>query len=323
MTNPAMARKAGRGFTLVELLAVIAIIGLLIALLLPAVQSVRESSRRSTCSAKLREIATACHNYLSVKRMFPPALKHSEYSTARPEDLCCVDGNAPAGIDDPWATDARSFVTVLLPFVEESARYSQLDFTKGGRQGQNMNVNKTPFPFMACPSNPSTGRFRPDGSAAQHYGPSGGTNGTSCQRYNIPPDGMFWGSHVSKRDCLPSEVSDGLSNTIMVCERLSYTPTSTDPANGGFREVLSLFVSGNFWGWEARGNTLNIVAALSGQPNVYNSTNPYGTPFSFHPGGLHVAFGDGAVQFINETIASNVWQALARKADGTATKYQP
>ncbi|NCA10975.1 DUF1559 domain-containing protein [bacterium] len=50
---------------------------------------------------------------------------------------------------------------------------------------------------------------------------------------------------------------------------------------------------------------------------------PYGTPFSFHPGGLHVAFGDGAVQFINETIASNVWQALARKADGTATKYQP
>lgn len=248
MTNPAMARKAGRGFTLVELLAVIAIIGLLIALLLPAVQSVRESSRRSTCSAKLREIATACHNYLSVKRMFPPALKHSEYSTARPEDLCCVDGNAPAGIDDPWATDARSFVTVLLPFVEESARYSQLDFTKGGRQGQNMNVNKTPFPFMACPSNPSTGRFRPDGSAAQHYGPSGGTNGTSCQRYNIPPDGMFWGSHVSKRDCLPSEVSDGLSNTIMVCERLSYTPTSTDPANGGFREVLSLFVSGHFLG---------------------------------------------------------------------------
>jgi prepilin-type processing-associated H-X9-DG protein len=79
----------------------------------------------------------------------------------------------------------------------------------------------------------------------------------------------------------------------------------------------------NFWGWEARGNTLNIVAALAGQPNVYNSTNPWGTPFSFHPGGLHVAFGDGAVQFINETIASNVWQALARKADGTAMKYQP
>lgn len=322
MKHPAAAIATRHGFTLVELLVVIAIIGLLVGLLLPAVQSARESSRRSACSSKLHQIANACHNYLSVRGTFPPALKHSQYSTAQPTELCCTDGKAPPGwTTDPWATDVRSFVTVLLPFVEESARYQQLDFSKGGRTEPNRSVNKTPFPFMSCPSNPSAGRFRPDGSAAQHYGPSAGTNGTNCQWSFIRPDGMFWGNHVSQRDCRPGDVTDGLSNTIMVCERLSYTPSSTDPASGGFRDVLQVFASGVFWGWDARGNTLSLVANLSGQPNVYNSTDAWGTPFSFHPGGLHVAFGDGAVQFINETVASNVWQALAKKADGSATKY--
>jgi prepilin-type processing-associated H-X9-DG protein len=47
------------------------------------------------------------------------------------------------------------------------------------------------------------------------------------------------------------------------------------------------------------------------------------TPYSFHPGGLHVAYGDGAVQFVNETIADNVWDALSQRNDGSAVKYNP
>jgi prepilin-type N-terminal cleavage/methylation domain-containing protein len=316
------ARRQQFGFTLVELLVVIAIIGLLVGLLLPAVQSARESSRRSSCSAKIREIANGCHNHLSAKGMFPPGVKHAAYSTANPAELCCYDGSAPSGID-PWASDTRSFVTVLLPFVEESARYQLLDFTKGGRVTPNANVNKTPFSFMACPSNPSTGKSRPDGMAVQHYGPSAGTNGTYCPRSTVAPDGMFWGSHVSKPDCKAKDVTDGLSNTIMVCERLSYVPVSTDPASGGFRDVNAIMVSGAFWGWDVRGNMINVLALLSVQPNMLVSTDNWSSPYSFHRGGLMVGFGDGAVQFVNETIASNVWQALVRKADGSAVKYNP
>jgi prepilin-type processing-associated H-X9-DG protein len=308
-------------FTLVELLVVIAIIALLIGLLLPAVQSSRESARRTVCAGKIREIATACHNYLSAKGSFPPGVKHNCHSTSRPAELCCIDGNAPAGVTDPWASDARSFVTVLLPFLEETAQHQRLDFTRGGRQPPNRDVNRIPFSFMSCPSNPSVGRFRPDGMAAQHYGPAGGTNGSYCQRSTVPPNGMFWGSHVTARDCRPQDVADGLSNTIMICERLSYVPVDTDPASGGFREVLPIMVSGNFWGWEARGNMISVLANLSGQPNVYNSTDPYGTPVSFHQGGLHVAFGDGSVQFVREIVSSDVWQALARRNDGSSLKY--
>src|SRR5262245_12406779 len=102
-----------RGFTLVELLVVLAIIGVLVALLLPAVQSAREAARRSTCNNKLKQMILACHNYESTHKTFPSRQ--------------CGSG----GLNDVNAKPTHCLVLVgwtsLLPYMEQQALYGQIN----------------------------------------------------------------------------------------------------------------------------------------------------------------------------------------------------
>lgn len=313
-------RTDARAFTLVELLVVIAIIGLLIGLLLPAVQSARESARRSTCAAKVKQIAVACHLHLDARRAFPVGQRQQLSTDVR--YFSCGDGNGPAGFN-PWFSDARSFITVLLPFMEHSADYDRLDFTKSASDAPNTAVLKTHFSFADCPTNPQRNKAYGGWNNMTHYGGSVGTVGSQCWR-TPTQNGMFSGVGVSDNPggVIPKDVTDGLNNTIMVCEKLGYTPV--DPVSGspGFRECR-----GSAPWWDVYGNNYGATVRMDLGPNravvstsVSSAPN---TPYSFHPGGLHVAYGDGAVQFVNETIAMNVWNDLSRRNDGTATKYNP
>lgn len=308
------------GFTLVELLVVIAIIGLLVGLLLPAVQSARESARRSTCASKVKQLAVGCHLHLDARRAFPVGQRQQLSTDAR--YFSCGDGNAPTPFN-PWFSDARSFITELLPFLEHAAEYGRLDFKKDADDAPNRDVLKTHFSFADCPTNPQRNKAYGGWNGMTHYGGSVGTVGNQCWR-TPAQNGMFSGVNVADTPggVLPKDVTDGLNSTIMVCEKLGYTPV--DPVSGspGFREC-----KGSAPWWEVYGNNYGATVRMDQGPNravvstsVSSAPN---TPYSFHPGGLHVAFGDGAVQFINETIDINVWNALARRNDGTSLKYNP
>ena len=123
-------RFVRRAFTLVELLVVIAIIGVLVSLLLPAVQSARESARRSQCQNNLRQLGLAFHNFETINKAIPPLYTDTAYTSA-PNHLC---------------------LTWVLPYIEQSSLASQIDMKLSGYSVQNFPAFTTPIKSLMCPS---------------------------------------------------------------------------------------------------------------------------------------------------------------------------
>ena len=316
--------RTAKAFTLVELLVVIAIIGTLVGLLLPAVQAARESARLLTCQSKIKQQALACQNYESAKGSFPPGQKHQLSASNPSQYFSCGDGTGPAGYD-VWASDARSWIIEVLPFMEQAAEYTKLDFTKSATATPNAAVLRTPssFAFVACPTNPIQGIFGNWGSIS-HYGGSAGLSNNSCYRPSTSAaHGMFSGvdANASPGGCKGKDVTDGLSKTVMICEKLGYNPVSYTPGTSGFSQCRTNAVDrSSSWYWNFKGVNYGPLTRMENGPNTVLASNDWSStsPYSFHPGGLTLAFGDGSTQFISETIAITIWNAIANKADGSS-----
>lgn len=138
-----MMKKVRRGFTLVELLVVIAVIALLIALLLPAVQRVREAARRTQCRNNLRQIGLAFHNYHDIHGMFPAAMLYS---------FAYASGSAPTFyVDIPYCS---TFGMKILPFIDQGNLYQSLDSRHTPWHPSNASVVQKVIPTYLCPSTP-------------------------------------------------------------------------------------------------------------------------------------------------------------------------
>src|SRR5580658_4518735 len=127
-----------RGFTLIELLVVIAIIAILIALLVPAVQKVREAAARTTCVNNLKQIGLALHSYHGVYKQFPAGY---------------IDGNTnPASTPDNDVGPGWGWASFLLPYLEQGSVYNQINFNVGVGVGVNAQVSQTQLAVFQCPS---------------------------------------------------------------------------------------------------------------------------------------------------------------------------
>src|SRR6187397_734903 len=124
------SRSTDRGFTLVEILVVIAIIGILVALLLPAIQASREAARRTQCQNNMKQAALALHNYESAKKAFPPFCELPRTTTFQ-----------------PFSAQAR-----LLPYMEETTLAALIDFDVAVPFTTHPEVAKTRIPSYICPS---------------------------------------------------------------------------------------------------------------------------------------------------------------------------
>ena len=166
--NKMSRRRLQSAFTLVELLVVIAIIGILVGILLPAVQQVRESARRISCANNLRQLGLAMQNYESAFKHFPPGFSSASTS----------DGTAGPGVHvDPGTWNAApgwGWGAHLLPFTEANNVYDRIDFDVPIWAAQHHDIIQTQLPVFLCPS--SSGDNNPftvvDGSEAP-YSPDG------------------------------------------------------------------------------------------------------------------------------------------------------
>tara|TARA_B100000809_G_scaffold258850_1_gene302765 strand:+ start:310 stop:1194 length:885 start_codon:yes stop_codon:yes gene_type:complete len=292
-------------------LVVIAIIGILVAMLLPAVQAAREAARRAQCSNKLKQIALALHNYHSAHNTFPPG-----GITKLPVSNCELQGTPDLDVGPPWTV-------LILPYLEDQDRYDRYDFA-GSFAGStwatgadNYNIQFQPNYNFQCPSDPNS---RAEVYNTNYYACQGGDVLPLCRAPGEPTrvifhNGIFFNnSKISVR-----KVHDGSSKVVLVGET-KYSPSipvnvPRDPYTSwdtGFRVYPSSY------GWPSgtcatfeQINSWNYDPA-SGQDFHYQ-TSTFG---SNHPGGCQFAMADGSIHFISENIDITTYRGMGARSDG-------
>ena len=320
-----------RGFTLVELLAVIAIIGTLVGLLLPAVQSAREASRLATCSNNLKQIGVAMHTYHDAQKTLPPGWAGATFGT--------------------W-------FSLVMPFIEETRARSL--YTNWGaetanagwyRSTQNSQFCIMQFPGFMCPSDrPSTFTLSSTVFAKHNYvvntgntavdktnkalGPSAGSEGQSMTQ---TLNGVTFGGapfvvvDVNKGTAggvAFRQMIDGLSKTLMASETIQ----GKNPA--GQYDLRGFVVWGNGTGFSAHSqpNSTTPDYMPEGCINSFGNNPPCATAStstgtrnsarSLHQGGVNAVMCDGAVKFFTNDILVDTWRALSTTNGGETVDVQ-
>jgi prepilin-type N-terminal cleavage/methylation domain-containing protein/prepilin-type processing-associated H-X9-DG protein len=283
-----MKLRRYHAFTLVELLVVIAIIGILIALLLPAVQAAREAARRLSCVNNLTQLIIAVQNYETAYRLYPPGTINDKGPIA----------NAAEGYHHSWLTQ-------LLPYIEEQNTFQHVDFSVGAYHEKNAEVRKVHLPVFRCPSS----GHREGDVAVSNYA---GLHHDLDALINNDNHGIFFLNSAVKFE----DVSDGTSNTLFIGEK-EVEEKGDLGWMSGTRSTL-------------RNTGLEINAGLG--PHRYGA-QPQPAPkesgetsvkvggfSSRHPGGANFAFGDGSVRFLSQTVPTDVFQQLGHRSDGKLLK---
>ena len=302
------ARPRLRGFTLVELLVVIAVLGVLMALLLPAVQAAREAARRATCTVNQQQIALALRDYEAARGTFPPGRIGCD-DTGESMDVA----DCPPGLP-PEKKTAASGLVELLPQLEMQALYQQLNVAGGGLWNRNVDSLgwyydpakyqgvKVQVPVFRCPSDTAgelSDVYAPVIAATGSYaliqgsiGPGEPTYAKHVAKYDN--DGMFL--YVRRRKA--SEITDGLSSTLVSGEVL----------------MADTWESSNTWTY-ARVNadclrtTASPVNTPPGGGAVAERQN--GSCGSLHPDGAMFSFADGHVEMLENDVDLAVYRALS------------
>lgn len=274
-------------FTLIELLVVITIISLLMALLLPAIQRVREAANRMRCGNNQRQLVLAQHMHMN------------DYGYLSSP----VDKSGPE----------RSWSIMLLTYIEQESVQKAYNLTVPWFDVLNKPVITRPMPLFVCPSSPAqervasgvTDKGKPYTSYAGDYAGVRQVKDSIVAIGIVPKagDGIL-GKDIKRK---LTDVTDGTSNTIMFGDRAG------GPEHYVNGQVVTTPPVSNGLGWGARANYIQLEGYYSDGlttpgPRVMNANND--EFYSFHPGGCNFSFGDGSVHFLRADISPVVFAAL-------------
>jgi prepilin-type N-terminal cleavage/methylation domain-containing protein/prepilin-type processing-associated H-X9-DG protein len=350
MKSPVLQQR--KAFTLIELLVVIAIIAILIGLLLPAVQKVRDSANRIQCQNNLKQIGLGLQTYHDAKKFFPQNHRPATASSA--------------AIRERW------FIQIL-PYIEQSALFNSYDETTNWDSSTNLVVTSVPIKIAQCPSAPNATRLDndpafstpegwgsnnpPDVAVTDYAGVYGVHPSFIAANSSIPsianiknPYGVITNNVAATGETTPvaiTDVTDGTSSTIVVAESAGRPYLFNQ---GGVQQGLDLtanVVNGGGWSRPASEIWLigfaDLAGTIPGGPNTVNAANgvnagtgtsgsavyPLTVPtgnalgtdgsgqiFGFHGSGANVVFVDGSVHYIDKSITAAVIAALVTRANG-------
>ena len=283
------------GFTLIEALVVIAVTGLLVALLLPAVQAARESARRIQCAGNLKQLALACHNYAD------------------------VHGTLPIGIPQMYDPDpalnfysqSQSIFVSTLGQLDQQPLFDAVNFSRSIFASANATIYATGPGVLWCPSDPSIRMeveypfYEDPFQVKVRFSSYAGCTGTWYADLSDFPDPMncarvdqINGPFTANRGISFAEITDGTSQTMLLGERAHGLLTGDD-----FR----------YWHWWADSVSMDTrfwtLFPLNPFRKIPDTRETYSSAYtsaasSFHPDGAYFAFADGSVRFLKDSINS-------------------
>lgn len=296
-----------RGFTLIELMAVLAIITMLVGLLSPVVVRARESARRMQCQNHLMQIGLALNNYANTHGVLPPGTSNATGPIVSKENV---------------ASYHMSWIVQILPFLEQSTAFQHIDFSSSVYSPENLPLRPRTVAILLCPSD-----------SGQKHGSTGAAITNYCGIHNdveapidVNQNGVLFLNSAIRHD----QITDGGSNTIFVGEVLSQRGTELGWMAGTRSSLRNVAIqtaapeASQTVGYKrhpfpisAPGGVIYPAYTIRDEPNSPTGGTEFVGGFSSaHTSGFQVVFGDGCVRHLSTNVDALLLRNLAHRADG-------